>query len=196
MIADIVDACGGGPFGFSRALAPEIRRGLRESPAAEELPAVRGRTVIPTDYRHPIVVGHPNYLGAFEREPERAMRLVCLTGVWSELQPVLEGAATVVLAPSHPRPLATTALDRARDLAKHARQIPGVHLAIRPRSPILVLLVPRPIAGNVLPETARVLDGAYPEFPGGMRVELTPDMTTVDITRYAEILEQVVSQEA
>lgn len=59
-----------------------------------------------------------------------------------------------------------------------------------------MLLVPRPIAGNVLPETARVLDGAYPEFPGGMRVELTPDMTTVDITRYAEILEQVVSQEA
>ncbi|MGB5567417.1 MAG: hypothetical protein WBN93_13950, partial [Acidimicrobiia bacterium] len=189
MIADIVGACGGGPFGFSRALAPEIRRGLRESPAAEELPAVRGRTVIPTAYRHPVVVGHPNYLGVFEREPERAMRLVYLTGLWSALQPVPEGAAIVVVAPSHPRPLATTALDKARDLAKHARQIPGVHLAIRPRSPILVLLLPKPIAGNVLPETACVLNGAYPEFPGGLRVELTPDMTTVDVTRYAAILE-------
>ena len=184
----------GGPFGFSRALAPDIREELRDLPSAQELPAVRGRTVIPDAYRYPVVVGHPNYLGVFELKC--AAQLICLTGAWSVLQPVPEGATTVVVDPSHPFPLATSALENARALAKHVRQIPGVHLALKPRSPILVLLAPRSVSGNALPETVDTLNGVYPELPGGLRVELTPDTTAIDITRYAAILEQIISQEA
>lgn len=194
LIVEAVDGYDGKPFGFSRALAPEIRCELRDLPAAQELPAVRGRTVIPADYEHPVVVGHPNYLGVFETD--RSAPLVYLTGSWSALQPVPECAATVVVAPSHPLYLATSALENARHLAKRVRQIPGAHLAFRPRSPILVLLLPRSLAGNVLPDTTDALEDLYPEFPGGLRIELTPDMTPVDITRYAAILEQVISQEA
>ena len=127
---------------------------------------------------------------------ECAAPLICLAGAWSVLQHVPERAITVVADPSHPLPLATSALENARALAKHVRQIPGVHLALKPRSPILVLLAPRSVAGNAVPETVDTLDGAYPELPGGLRVELTPDMTTVDVTRYAAILEQIIGQEA
>lgn len=196
LIADVVAACGAGPFGFSRALAPEIRHELRGLAAAHELPGIRGRTVIPAGYRHPVVVGHPNYLGAFERADKSSTPLVCLTGAWSALRSVPEGAATVVAKPSYPRLIATRALENARYLAKLVRQIRGVHLAFKPRSPILVVLLPRSVPEYTLPETVGMLDGVYPEFPGGLRIELTPDMTTVDITRYAAILEQVIGQEA
>ena len=196
MIADVVGACGGGPFGFSRALAPETRQELRGLPGAHELPAIRGRAVIPADYRHPVVIGHPNYLGAFERKSERPARLICLTGAWSQLQPIPDGAATIVADPRYPLQVAMGALENARYLAKLVRQMPGVHLAFKPRSPILVLLLPRSVPINVLPATARALDGVYPELPGGLRIELTTDMTTVDITRYAAIFEQVIGQEA
>lgn len=194
LIAEAVGGLDGKPFGFSRALAPEIRCELRDLPAAQELPAVRGRTVIPADYGYPVVVGHPSYLGVFEFA--RTTPLVYLTGSWSALQPVPEGAATVAVAPSYPQHLAASALEKARHLAKHVRQIPGAHLAFKPRSPILVLLLPRSLAGAVLPDTAAVLEDVYPEFPGGLRIELTPNMTTVDISRYAAILEQIISQEA
>ena len=196
MIAGVVGACGGGPFGFSRALAPETRQELRRLPSARELPAVRGRTVIPADFGHPVVVGHPNYLGAFERVRESSTPLICLTGAWSALQPVPEGAATVVTDPSYSRQVATSALEEARHLAKLVRQIPGAHLAFKPRSPILVVLLPRSVAEYAFPETVGFLDGVYPELPGGIRIELKPDMTTADITRYAAILEQVIGQEA
>jgi len=196
VIADVVGACGGGPFGFSRALAPETRQELRGLPGAHELPAIRGRTVIPADYRHSVVVGHPNYLGAFRRTSERLARLICLTGAWSELQPIPDGAVTIVAHPSQPLQVAMSALENARHLAKLVRQIPGVHLAFKPRSPILILLLPRAVPSKILPGTARTLAGVYPELPGGLRIELTTDMTTADITRYAATLEQVIGQEA
>lgn len=150
--------------------------------------------MIPATYRHPVVVGHPNYLGVFELEC--AAPLICLTGAWSALQPVPEDATTVVVDPSHPLPLAASALENTRALAKHVRQIPGVHLALKPRSPILVLLAPRAATGDTLSNAVDTLDGVYPELPGGLRVELTPDMTTIDVTRYAAILEQIINQEA
>ena len=64
---------------------------------------MRGRTVIPADYGHPVVVGHPNYLGVFEFDSSAP--LVYLTGSWSALQRVPEGATTVVVAPSYSRNL-------------------------------------------------------------------------------------------
>lgn len=194
LIADAVRRLADGPFGFSRALAPEIRWELDHLPASQELPTVRGRTVVPAAYGHPVVVGHPNYLGQFEsKTPDRS---ICLTGAWSALEPVPARAAEVAVTSSHPRHLAARALERARHLAKRVRQIQGVGLAFKPRSPILVLLLPRPVATQALPATMDVLAGVYPELPGGLRIELTADMSTSDISRYAGILEQVMSQEA
>ena len=81
LIADAVRRLADGPFGFSRALAPEIRRELDDLPASYELPAVRGRTVVPAGYGHPVVIGHPNYLGQFEsRIPDGS---ICLTGAFT-----------------------------------------------------------------------------------------------------------------
>ena len=41
-----------------------------------------------------------------------------------------------------------------------------------------------------------VLAGAHPELPGALRIELTANVTTPDISRYAAILEEVMSREA
>ena len=76
------------------------------------------------------------------------------------------------------------------------RQIQNVHLAFKPRSPILIVLLPRPVDAKALPATMDDLAGIYPELPGGLRIELTADVTTSDISRYAAILEQVMSREA
>jgi hypothetical protein len=150
--------------------------------------------VVPADYERPVVVGHPNYLGGFESA--RCARSIYLTGRWSLLQPIPEGVDTVVVAPSHPRQLAASALENARRLAKHIRQIPGAYVAFKPRSPILVLLLPHAVAGDALPDTMNALGGEYPEFPGGLRIELTADVTATEISRYAAIIEQVISREA
>ena len=93
--------------------------------------------------------------------------------------------------------MAASALENARHLAKHVRQIRGVHLAFKPRSPILVLLLPRSLTGS---RSARRRRASWrvctPSSPVVSGSSLTPDMTTVDITRYAAILEQIISQEA
>lgn len=194
MIAEAVSGFVEGPFGFSRALAPKLREVLRRLHGSNELPFVRGRTVIPTDYGNPVVVGHPNHLGAFERDKEAT--LICLTGQWSALRRVPGSVQTIAIARPHSVGDAERALENARTLAKHMRQLTGVHLAFKPQSPILVLLLPLRIDRGVLPEGADVLDGPYPELPGGLRIELTPDMTTMDVTRYASILEQIITREA
>ena len=167
---------------------------LQQLDGSEELPFVRGRTVIPTDYGKPVVVGHPNYLGAFDRDTEAT--LICLTGKWSGLRRVPVSARTIGTARPHPAGDAARALENARMLAKHMRQVAGVRLAFKPQSPIIVILLPHRIVRSVLPEGADVLGGAYPELPGGLRIELTPDMTTEEVTRYAAVLEQIITQEA
>jgi hypothetical protein len=149
--------------------------------------------VIPNDYRLPVVLGHPNYLGAFERE--HSAPLICLTGAWSALRPTPEGATTIAAEPSYPLPSAATALKHARRLAKRARQFPGVHLAFKPGSPIIVLLVPDPPIRRTWSENIDVLGDAYPELPGALRIELAADMTAEDVTGYAAILEQIIGQE-
>jgi len=167
---------------------------LHEIQSTQELPFVRGRTVIPDSYPHPVVVGHPNYLGAFEGEPSAP--LVCLIGRWAALRSVPDGATTLEVAPSQPQIIAANALENVRRLAKHARQFAGVHVPFKPQCPILVLLLPRTPSTDSLPDGAKVLEGVYPELPGGLRIELVPDMTTEDVTRYAANLEQIISEEA
>ena len=132
----------------------------------------------------------------FERE-SAARPLICLTGAWSALQPVPEGATTVVVAPSHPLPLATSALENARDSCEtRAGKSPVFILRSNPEARFSCCSLPRPLQATPCPRRLDVLDGVYPELPGGLRVELTPDMTTIDVTRYAAILEQIISQEA
>lgn len=194
MIAAAVEGITQGPFGFSRALSPDLRRELHEIQQTQELPFVRGRTVIPDSYPHPVVVGHPNYLGAFEREPSAP--LVYLTGRWAALRSVPGDATTLEVAPSHSQIIAANALQNMRRLAKHARQLSGVHVPFKLQCPILVLLLPRTPSPDHLPDGAEVLEGLYPELPGGLRIELAPDMTTEDVTRYAANLERIISEEA
>lgn len=150
--------------------------------------------MIPDSYPHPVVVGHPNYLGVFEREPSAP--LVCLTGRWAALRSVPNDARTLEVAPSYSQILAASALENVRRLAKHARQLAGVHVAFKPQCPILVLLLPQTPSPDRLPDGFEVLEGVYPELPGGLRIEFAPDMTTEDVTLYAANLERIISQEA
>lgn len=150
--------------------------------------------MVPASFEHPVVVGHPNYLGGFETRS--AAPLISLTGAWSALQSVPVGATTIVMEPSQPRALASSALEGVRLLAKRTRQIPGVHVAFKPRSPILIVLLSHLVDGNPLPETMELLGSDYPEFPGGLRIELAPDMAAGAITRYAAIIEHIIGQEA
>lgn len=182
-----------GPFGFSRALSRDLRRSLATLAGAEELPFVRGRTVIPAQYGRTVVVGHPNFFGLFEKPSSE--HLVCVTGRWSSLVPLPAGAAAVATDASVPRNAAEDALNGMRNLAKRLRQIPGVHVAFKPQSPILVLLVPWADAAQGI-AGIEALSHAYPELPGGIRIELTDDELGVDLNRYAATLEQAISEEA
>ena len=193
LIEGIVEAAAG-PFGFSRALTPEVRRQLSDRPDAREFPAVRGRTVVPAVFEYPVVVGHPNYLGGFEAGLPAP--LIFVTGAWSALQPVPDEATALVMESTHPRSLATRALESARLLAKRVQQLPGVHLAFRPRSPILIVLLPHAVRADALPDTMHTVGNEYPEFPGGLRIELTSDVTPPEITRYAAAIERIIGQEA
>lgn len=150
--------------------------------------------MIPDSYPRPVVVGHPNYLGAFERDTSAP--LVCLAGEWAALRSVPDNARRLEVAPSYPQIVAASASENARRFAKQVRQLAGVHVAFRVQCPIVVLLLPRLPSPDRLPDGVEALEGAYPELPGGLRVELAPDVTTEDITRYAAILEQIISQEA
>lgn len=193
MSLDAIHALPAGPFGFSRALPPGLRRSLRALPGAEELPFVRGRTVLPAHYERPVVVGHPNFFGLFERPASE--HLVCVTGRWSNLRPLPPDAAVAETDASVPLDVATDALAAARMLAKRMRQLPGVHLAFKLQSPILILLVPRVESVRGTPGV-EVVSGAYPELPGGLRIELAEDALGTDLSRYAATLEQTISQEA
>ena len=167
---------------------------LHEIQATQELPFIRGRTVIPDSYPHPVVVGHPNYLGVFEREPSAP--LVCLTGRWAALRSVPNDARSLEIAPSHSQIDAASSLENVRRLAKQAKQLAGVHVAFKLQCPILVLLLPQAPSPDHLPDGVEILEGVYRELPGGLRVELSPNMTTEDVTRYAANLERIISEEA
>ena len=149
--------------------------------------------MVPTHYGRPVVVGHPNFFGMFEDLP--LTHLVYVTGRWSNLRPLRPDATVVARDVSVPRNAAADSLERMRNLAKRLRQIPGVHLAFKPQSPILVLLVPRLEAVKDMPGI-EVVSGAYPELPGGIRIELDDDASGIDLNRYAGVFEETISREA
>ena len=194
MSLDEIVALLDGPFGYSRALAPGLRSNLRILADSQELPFVRGRTVIPGGFDGPVIVGYPNYLGVFEdRVPTNALHL---TSRWSGLRGLPAGALCVETEPSVNDGLATEALRNARLLSKRLRQLPGVEIAFKPQSPIVIVLAPRVRLGPHDEPGMTPIGSDYPELPGGIRIELAQDAGSDELSRYAASLEQTISQEA
>ena len=184
-----------GPIGFSRALPPDIKTELLDRPGSRELPCLRGRTVVPASWRDTLVVGYPNYFGIFDEA--RADRTIVLTGRWSGLRPAPDATEVLAIEAASPGSIAARALADIRKLAKHLRQLKGVQLANRPHSPVIVVLLPfSPRSDTRLLRGVTPLEGDFPEYPGGIRVELPLDVTGPDVSRYAASLERLITEEA
>jgi len=185
-----------GRFGISRALDPVLKKRLLETGRAIELPVLRGRTIVPDTWNDPVVFGHPNHFGAFELPRERRGD-IRLLGTWSALSEVPPGDVPVVVEEAMSAGRAVEALGTARLVAKRLRQLPGIHLALRPRSPVVIVLSPRRIR-LVRPPVAGLssLGDDFPEYPGGYRIEIPADVTGPEVLRYAADLEQRLAGEA
>lgn len=160
----------------ARAIDPTLRADLSSSVEYEELPFVRGRTVVPPDLTPGdlVVAGHPNFLGVFDR-PDVA-RWIAVTGRWSSLDERSPANAAVSIADPIPADVTGSLLESALELAKRLGQLPGVGVPFEPQCPVVVALLPFDpgLFGDALT--------GYPELPGGLRIELTPG---VDTTQYA-----------
>jgi len=174
---------------------PEMKDVLLETDGAIELPVLRGRTLVPSDWEGTVVLGHPNYFGRFEpvgpgREEVR------LTGTWSALRPVPPTAAVVAMRSAVSNETATASLEAIRRLSKRLKQLPGVALAVRPQSPVLIVLTPDAVMSDgPWVHDVSVLGGDFPEFPGGIRIEMPTDVTGSDLVRYADDLERRLTKE-
>ena len=163
----------------ARALHPDLRARLAERIDFEELPFVRGRTVVPTDRNDLVIAGHPNHLGVFDL-PTRPW--IAVTGRWSNLRPAVGAVATIETEPPVDRASAEARLTATRQLAKQLGQLSGVTIAFSPQSPVLIALFPvDPVSIGLSPLRA------HPELPGGARIELDRerDATQFDPEQYA-----------
>ncbi len=175
-------------------MQPDIKVQLLGLPGSRELPCISGHTVVPSSCDATLVVGHPNHLGVFDGA--RATRTIVLTGRWSALRPVPTGATVIPLEDSIPEHVAAIALAHVRQLAKRLRQLKGLQVAIRPRSPVLIVLLPfsSGVDGFTFPGVT-TLESHFPEYPGGVRIEPPFDEAGFDVSRYAAGLEQVIMEE-
>jgi hypothetical protein len=167
-----------------RALDPALRADLAESIDYEELPFVRGRTVVPADLTpgDVVIAGHPNFLGIFDL-PE-APQWIAVTGRWSGLASRSGAAKTVSMGDKVGRDVADPLLASAVDLAKQLAQLRGVRIPFLPECPVLIALLPvdpRSMGGEPLTD--------YAELPGGLRIELG---SGVDPVQYAAALSQAL----
>ena len=193
LIAADAAAAAGGPFGFSRALPPDTKRVLLDTGDGTELPAIGGRTVIPADWDLPVILGHPNYFGRFERDRADSTTIL-LTGPWAALHATPPDAVSLPCEAAVTTALAEMLTRRARHLAKRLRQHRGVVIPFLPESPVIVALLPgSPHPDAASGEGVTFLAGDFPEFPGGVRIELPGDAATADGVRYAERLERLVT---
>ncbi len=150
---------------------------------------------MPDNCTDTVVVGYPNYLGVFDHAGEG--RTIVLTGAWSELRPVPEGVAVIAVDETVPASVAAETLGEMRRLAKRLRQLRGVQLAIRPQSPVIVVLLPFSPGPHslALPGVTALADD-FPEYPGGVRIEPPVNTPGAGITRYAASLERLITEEA
>jgi hypothetical protein len=156
-----------------RALDPALRADLAVSMDYEELPFVRGRTVVPPDLTasEAVIAGHPNFFGIFDLPA--APNWIGVTGPWSALVPTAKMTSEVMLAKPLDPAEAEASLTAVRDLAKRVAQVGGISVAFPPQSPVLVVLLSVD-AGHIASEMA--LPGCtpltgYEELPGGLRIE-------------------------
>jgi hypothetical protein len=185
-----------GRLGVSRALPPGLKGILLDIDGAIEFPALRGQTVVPDDWDGSVVLGHPNYFGRFEPRARESID-IRLTGSWAALDSVPPDARVIEVDDPAPVSQAEAALAAARRLAKRLQQLRGVQIAVRPQSPIVVALVSKTIrSGDMGIAGVSVLGAAFPEFPGGVRIEIPADAIGGDIVRYADDLERRVAREA
>ena len=160
-----------------------------------ELSCIRGRTVVPESFDGTVVVGYPNHFGVFD--DARGERTIALMGRWSELHPVPDGVTANAFEDATTGAVARKALADARRLAKRLRQLKGVQLAIRLQSPVIVLLLPFALHENGLEmRGVTSLESNFPEYPGGVRIEIPLDAAGFDLNRYADGLERVIMEEA
>ena len=179
----------------ARALDPRLRKDLASALDYEELPFVRGRTIIPDDVGREdlVVAGHPNHLGIFDLPT--AAPWIAVTGRWSSLVPP-EGALTeVALEAMVEGEAAEASLVAVRDLAKRVTHRRGVAVAFPPESPVLVVLLavdPAAVAAAMsLPGCAPLT--AYDELPGGFRIEPPSAASHETLERYAAALERAIA---
>lgn len=195
LVERILAAASGDPIAVSHAIDPALRSALLTREGTCELPCVRGRTVVPGAWRGAVVVGHPNYLGVFDQVRHR--RIILLTGRWAELRPISAGPTIVPVEGPVSKTDSLVALEEARRLVKRLRQVRGVHVAIRPQSPVIIALLPNRLhAGAPPPPGTTALGGEFPEYPGGVRIELPEGESRGHFDRYAAGVEQFVAKEA
>lgn len=183
-----------GPCGYSRALSLDLCEAMASLPGSQELPFVRGRTVIPAGFDRNVIVGFPNHLGVFDNQD--LPNAVYLTGRWSGLRTLPGDARTFSLEPTVDRQVANVALEAARLLSKRLRQLRGVQIAFKPQSPILVVLAPRAGRGFGGKPGMTLLGDRYPELPGGIRLEMPQDARRDELNRYAADVVEHIGQEA
>lgn len=160
-----------------RALDPALRADLSESIEYEELPFVRGRTVVPADLTagDVVIAGHPNFLGIFDLPA--APSWIGVTGRWSALVTTTGMTREVPLAKPLDLREAEAALAAVLGLVKQLNQLRGVTVAFAPMSPVAVVLLtadPARIVSQMAMAGCTPLTG-YEELPGGLRIE--PDKT-------------------
>jgi len=185
---------------LARALDPGLRAALTAAiDDTVELPHVAGRTVVPTDVGEDdlVVVGWPNHLGCFDDVDGPGRRLVVADGAGASLEPLPADSDSVMLGRLVAVDEARVAREQTRLLVKRLRQLRGVRPAFMPASPIAIVLLPVDAtqvaeAAALPPVTALSTD--YPEFPGGLRIVVPPQMAREDLEAYAATLQTGVER--
>lgn len=180
----------------ARALDPSLRGELEASVEYEELPFIRGRTVVPEglDDADLVVAGHPNFLGIFDLPA--APRWVAVGGTWSSLAVAVGVAAEVAVAVPVDIDVARRSRQATVELAKQVSQLRGVTVAFPPASPVLIVLVPTDpatVAARMSLPGCTALS-AFEELPGGVRIEPPPGAGTAT-AGYAQALREALEQE-
>jgi hypothetical protein len=177
-----------------RALDPVLRADLAVSIDYEELPFVRGRTVIPADLTTGdlVIAGHPNFLGIFDLPA--APNWLGVTGRWSALVSTTGMIKGVPVATPVGLAEAEAALAAVLGLVKQLDQLRGVTVAFAPMSPVAVVLLtadPVRIASQMAMSGCTPLTG-YDELPGGLRIEPGTAERGAGLEEYAATLAEAM----
>lgn len=181
---------------LSRGLAPGVRGELvAAGGGADELACVRGEVILPTDLTSDdvVVVGHPNWFGRFDSAPVHARAVVVAEPRLGAHRQFPPGEIVMVGGSADPD-TAEAGRQRAGRLAKRLGQLSGLLVAYgAPVSGVFVVLVPvDPVrVAASLPGPAEVASNAYPELPGGIRVDVS-GVAESDMAAYAAAMEDAI----